>query len=97
MPGGVGAADNYSHGMDGGVFDLILLHEIIEGASILVMRKLYTRNIKRDRFKLFCLFNYLIKGNVDKLSLFVNKSADEPGTGNTVDLWTFTGDPFHGR
>src|SRR5262249_39441732 len=39
----------------------------------------------------------LISGHIEELGLGVDKTADQPGTGNAIDFGPFTRDPFHCR
>ena len=39
--------------------------------------------------------NDFISRRVNELSSFIDKSFDQPGAGNPVNLRAFTGDPFH--
>src|SRR5882724_1585860 len=95
MPVGVGSPDNNGHFMDGRIFDLIFLYEIIKSTTVLMMRKLHARNVERNGFELPGLSGHLVEGDVYEFGLFIDKSADKPGTGNAVDLGTFAGNPFH--
>ena len=59
------------------------------------MCELNIRYIKRNRLQFFRLFQNLIKWNINNFRFIINKPPDQPGTCQSVNLWSLTGDPFH--
>jgi hypothetical protein len=53
------------------------------------------RRIKRDCIVQFGLFEQVLLGNENKLSLRINEPFDQPGAGNAIHFDVFPGNPFH--
>jgi hypothetical protein len=59
------------------------------------MPQLHTRNIIGDRPLRGRFGQDLIGWYIEELRLGIDKTADEPGTGNAIDFGPFTRNPLH--
>src|SRR5258706_2650724 len=59
------------------------------------MRILCARDIIGDRPQFLCAFQHLLFGDVNEFGILINKPADQPWTGDPVDLWPLSCYPFH--
>src|SRR5215475_8519891 len=75
----------------------ILVHERIEATQRPFMTEFDVRDIIGDRFLSSRFGQDLIGRYIEELRLGIDKTADQPGTGNAIDSGPFTGNPFHRR
>src|SRR5262245_51711803 len=61
------------------------------------MTEFDVRDIVRDRLLRGRCGQDLIGRHIEELRLGIDKTADQPGTGNAIDSGPFTGNPFHRR
>src|SRR5437773_1070274 len=88
-------SDNNSDDVNCRIIYLVFLNKIIKGAFVFVMSEFNIRYIKRNPTQLLRPFQNVGKRNKKEFSLRINKPLYKPGTGNAVDLRTFSCDPFH--
>src|SRR5438552_2344961 len=91
----IGSPHNYGNRMNGGVINFIFLNKIIKRALVFVMSEFNIWYIKGNSVKFLCFCFHIKKRNKKEFSFRINKTFDEPGTGNPVYFWPFTGDPSH--
>jgi hypothetical protein len=58
------------------------------------VRELDALDVVRGGTCLSRRFQDLVWGDVDEFGFRLDESSDQPGTGNSVDLWTLARDPF---
>ncbi|MOA38450.1 hypothetical protein D3C78_1601360 [compost metagenome] len=82
--------------LQGGVAQPVLVQEGVEAAPLPDMAEFDARDVVGRRLLLGSHSQHLCSGYVEKLGLRIDEARDQPGTGDPVDLWTFTGNPLHG-
>lgn len=73
----------------------IFQNDRLEGAASFMVPQLHTGGVERDRAGIFGHLVHLALGHKEKLSLVVDEARDQPGAGDTVDMYVRTSDPFH--
>src|SRR5215510_12828555 len=93
----VGAPHDARHAIQGrvGPEQSILVHQRIEATQRPLMTEFDVRDIVGDRLLGGRFGQDLISRYIEELRLGIDKTADEPGTGNAIDSGPFTGNPFH--
>src|ERR1700754_560185 len=94
MPVRICPSNDNGYCTQGWVFELVFFNKIVKSAFVIVMCKLDAGDVKRNRVQRFGLWGYFIEGNINDLGIFINESLDQPGAGDPVDLWSFSGYPF---
>src|SRR5690349_7162236 len=71
--------------------------EAIEGAQLAIMgERLGARDVIRRGACLLSHGEDLLGRHIQELGIRLDEAPDQPGTGDAVDLGTFTGYPLHG-
>src|SRR6266436_10074975 len=76
------------------ILDLVDAQDGIERATIALVRKFHAVDVVRNPTHLLGNRNDLILRDVDELRIRIDEAADQPGAGNSVDLWVFSRDPL---
>ena len=71
------------------------MQQRVEAAQGTLVPQLYIRDILGERALCACFSQDLIGWHVEEFWLGIDKTADEPGTGNAIDFGPFTCNPFH--
>lgn len=73
----------------------MFFNDKIKGAFIIVMGIGCPGNIVGDGIPFFCFIKNFFFGNIYEFSFLINEVFDQPGAGNSVNLWPFAGYPFY--
>src|SRR6266481_5307330 len=76
------------------ILDLVDAQDGIERAAFAFMREFHAIDVVRDPTQLFSDSQYLILRDIDEFRVGIDEAADQPGTGDTVDLRVFAGHPL---
>ena len=94
----VGAADDDRQPVERRFVQLVVVKERVEAALFTVMReRLGARDVIGRGAGLLGDGEHLLGRHVDELGVLGDEAADQPRTGDAVDLWPLAGDPFAGH
>src|ERR1035437_4648745 len=61
------------------------------------MAVFHIRDVVRNSAGCRCCLHHLVTWHIEELRCAVDEPGNQPRTCDTVNLWTFTGNPFHGE
>src|SRR5262249_21548399 len=93
--GDVGAVHDTRQQPQGGVIELVLLNQHLEGTQPVAVCVLGVRGVVRVGALAFSYLEYLVGGHVEELRVLVDEVLDQPGTGDPVGLRSCTCHPLH--
>src|SRR5216683_3413185 len=76
------------------ILDLVDAQDGIERAAFALMREFHAIDVIRNPARLSGNSEDLILRDVDELCIGIDEAADQPGAGNSIDLWVFARHPF---
>src|SRR6267378_3822150 len=97
MPVRIGTPDDQCQNLQGRIIDLVFLQDVVKRTAISIVCVLYIRQIKGNGAQLFGLLNNLIEWNKHDFRFPINKTFDQPGTCDAVNLRALACDPSHTR
>src|SRR5229473_5657271 len=76
------------------VLDVVDAQDGVERAAFALMREFHGIDIVRNPTRPLSDGENLFLRDVDKFCIGIDKSPDQPGAGNSVDLWVFARHPL---
>src|SRR5205807_159866 len=89
-----GAAHDSREVLQRWICNTVNSQERIEGAAIAFVRKLDAGHVVWCGPGFTCNRHNAIRGHVDKARRRINEAANQPWTGNAIDLWPLTRHPL---
>src|SRR5438552_11734686 len=76
------------------IFDFENSHDCVKRAAITYVSKLSAFDVVGGRTSRLGDRQDFVGGNIDEFRKWIDKAADQPWAGDTVDLWMFASNPF---
>ena len=94
---GIGTPDDRCNPAERWIGEMIILDKGVEGAALAAMGEGDARDIIGNGAGIFRNLENVSGRHVDETRVGVDKSPDQPGAGDPIDLWPFASNPQRGR